>query len=129
MTPPTPISESDIDRLIPEFYSRIRVEPVLGPIFNAAISDWPEHLETLKSFWSSIILGSGRYKGRPMVQHLLHHDKMTIANFERWLALWRQTTNELLHADQATALQAKAERIAESLRLGVEFRRDKASLS
>lgn len=64
-----------------------------------------------------------------MVQHLLHHDKMTLANFERWLALWQQTTNELLHPDQATALQAKAERIAESLRLGVEFRRDKASLS
>lgn len=120
-------TEQAIALLIPEFYSRIRVDSVLGPIFNDAISDWPEHLETLKAFWSSIILGTARYKGQPLVKHLLHHDKMTKANFERWLTIWRKTTAELLQAEQAAIFQAKAERIAESLRLGVEFHRDRAS--
>lgn len=119
----------DIDRLIPEFYNRIRSDVVLGPIFYNAISDWPEHLETLKSFWSSIILGTGRYKGQPMVKHLLHHEKMTLANFEHWLSIWHQTTNDLLPPDHAAVLQAKADRIAESLRLGVEFHRERTPQS
>lgn len=129
MTSSKLLSEDDIDRLIPEFYSRIRADVVLGPIFNNAISDWPEHLETLKAFWSSIILGSGRYKGQPMVKHLRHHQNMTLANFERWLSLWHQTTNDLLPATQAAALQAKAENIAKSLRLGVEFHQERSSQS
>jgi hemoglobin len=125
VTSPNLITEDDIDRLIPEFYRRIRADPILGPIFNGAISDWPEHLETLKSFWSSVLLGSGRYKGQPMAVHILHQEHMTQDNFERWLALWHQTTNELLHAGQAAALQAKAARIAENLRYGVELHRKK----
>ncbi len=42
--------------------------------------------------------------------------------FDRWLALWRETTSELLTASVAAQLQAKAERIAESLKLGLFFR-------
>jgi hemoglobin len=129
MTSPNLPSADDIDRLIPEFYNRIRADLVLGPIFNNAISDWPEHLETLKSFWSSILLGSGRYKGQPMVKHLLHQENMTLANFERWLCLWHQTTNDLLPSNHAAVLQAKADRIAESLRLGVEFHQGRSSQS
>lgn len=120
------LSEQDLARLIPEFYSRVRADPVLGPIFNDAIDDWPEHLDTLQSFWSSIVLGSGRYKGQPMVIHLRHEKDMTAANFEQWLLLWRQTTDDLLSPGQAASLQAKARRVAESLRLGVEFHRERA---
>lgn len=33
------ITEGDIDRLVPEFYARVRKDEVLGPIFNGAIED------------------------------------------------------------------------------------------
>ncbi|HET6536495.1 MAG TPA: group III truncated hemoglobin [Sphingopyxis sp.] len=117
--------EQDFSRLIPEFYARVRQDPELGPIFNGAIDDWPEHLERLQAFWSSVMLSSGRYKGQPMVVHLRHESAMTPENFQRWLALWRQTTHELLSPGAAMALQEKAERIAESLQLGMEFHREK----
>jgi hemoglobin len=129
MTSPKLLSEDDIERLIPAFYDRIRNDIVLGPIFNNAISDWPEHLDTLQSFWSSIILGTGRYKGQPMIKHLPHHQNMTLANFERWLSLWYQTTSDLLLPNQAAILQRKANRIAESLRLGIEFYQERSSQS
>ena len=50
------LSEQDLAKLIPEFYARVRADPVLGPVFNRAIADWDEHLEKLQAFWSSIML-------------------------------------------------------------------------
>ena len=119
------ISEEDIDRLVPAFYDRVRTDPILGPIFNQAIDDWPLHLEKLKAFWSSVMLGTGRYKGQPMVAHVRHEPHMTADNFHRWLALWQQTSGDILAPDVAAAFQEKADRIAESLQLGIQFYRDR----
>jgi hemoglobin len=119
------ITEDDIARLVPAFYARIREDAVLGPIFNGAIDDWPHHLGKLQAFWSSVMLTSGRYKGQPMVAHVRHEPHMTRENFGRWLALWRQTSAELLGPEKAAAFQEKADRIAESLQLGVQFYRER----
>jgi hemoglobin len=97
----------------------------LGPIFNDAISDWPEHLEKLAAFWSSVMLTSGRYKGQPVPAHLKHKSRITPALFDRWLTLWAETTNEMMSPEAASALQAKAKRIAENLQLAVFFRLDR----
>lgn len=121
----TEISEGDITRLVPAFYERVRQDAVLGPIFNDAIDDWPDHLAKLQDFWSSVMLTTGRYKGQPMVAHVRHEQKMTSDNFARWLAIWRQVSGELLSPEAAQAFQKKADRIAESLQLGVQFYRDR----
>jgi hemoglobin len=119
------ITEDDIARLVPAFYGRIREDAVLGLIFDGAIEDWPHHLEKLKAFWSSVMLTSGRYKGQPMVAHVRHEQHMTPENFGRWLMLWKQTTDELLAPELAAAFQDRADRIAESLQLGVQFYRER----
>jgi hemoglobin len=120
-----PVTEDDIARLVPAFYDRVRGDEVLGPIFDRAVDDWPLHLRKLQAFWSSVMLGTGRYKGQPMVEHIRHEQHMTLENFARWLELWRLTTSELLGEDAAAAFQEKAERIAESLEMGVRFHRDR----
>jgi len=119
----TQITEDHIARLVPAFYDRIRRDEMLGPIFNGAIDDWTHHLDKLQAFWSSVMLTSGRYKGQPMVAHVRHEQHMTPAHFARWLALWRQASGELLPREAAAAFQEKADRIAESLQLGVDFYR------
>lgn len=119
------LSEEDLARLIPAFYNRVRADPVLGPIFNGAISDWPHHLGKLQAFWSSVMFTSGRYKGQPMVAHIRHGSVMTPENFARWLTLWQSTTDELLDPESARALQAKAARIAESLQLGIRLHNER----
>ncbi|WP_420496828.1 MULTISPECIES: group III truncated hemoglobin [Sphingopyxis] len=123
------LSEQDLTKLVPEFYARVRADPVLGPIFDGAIDDWDEHIEKLQAFWSSVMLTSGRYKGQPMVAHLRHEGAMSAANFDRWLALWQKTTGDILDPDNAAALQAKAARIAESLQLGVQFQSERLARS
>lgn len=116
------LSEDGLAALVKAFYARVRADAELGPIFNDAIADWPEHLEKLSAFWSSIMLTSGRYKGQPVPAHMKHRDRITPALFSRWLALWKRTTDDLMSADAAGALQTKAERIAESLQLALFFR-------
>lgn len=116
------LDEAALKQLVYAFYARVRADEVLGPIFNPAIGDWDEHLEKLTAFWSSVMLSSGRYKGQPVPAHLKHRDHMIPENFDRWLGLWREITGELMQPDVAAQLQAKAERIAESLQLATSFR-------
>ena len=120
------IDEAGLERLIPLFYDRVRSDPLLGPLFNDAVDDWPEHLERLTAFWSSVMLTSGRYKGNPMLAHVRHKASINAAMFARWLALWAETTDEVMPPAAAAALQAKAARIAESLQLALFFRIDPA---
>jgi hemoglobin len=93
-------------------------------VFNGAIDDWPEHLEKLTAFWSSVMLTSGRYKGNPMAAHLKQREAIRPIMFERWLQLWGETARETLPEAGASGVVAKAERIAESLQLGMFFRLD-----
>lgn len=118
------IDDAALERLIPLFYRRVRDDAELGPVFNDAIADWPGHLDKLVAFWSSVMLTSGRYKGNPMIAHLKHKARITPELFDRWLALWAETTAEVMAPPAAAALQAKAARIAESLQLALYFRLD-----
>ena len=118
------ISEESLKLLVDSFYAKVREDALIGPVFNRAIDDWPEHLDKLQAFWSSVMLTSGRYKGRPLPAHVRHADSISAASFERWLALWRETTDELLDPASAAALQEKAGWIAESLSLGIAFQKD-----
>ena len=116
------IDQAGLAELVRIFYARIRADAELGPIFNGAIDDWPGHLEKLADFWSSVMLTSGRYKGNPVAEHRKHSDRITPELFDRWLGIWQRTTNDIMTTDAATALQAKADRIAESLQLALFFR-------
>lgn len=113
----TGIDEPMIARLVDGFYDRVRADPLLGPVFEARISDWGPHLEQMRLFWSSVALMSGVYHGRPMPKHLPL--PVDAAHFDRWLELFRQTARELCPPPAADHFIERAERIAESLELGI----------
>lgn len=115
------IDDTSLAALVDLFYTRVRADDLIGPLFNDAIGDWPHHLDKLAAFWSSVMLTSGRYKGQPVPAHMRHRERITPPMFDRWLALWRVATAELFAAPAAAALQAKADRIAESLGLALHF--------
>jgi hemoglobin len=120
----TMITESEIQGLVEAFYARVREDARLGPLFESAVDDWPSHLVKLQAFWSSVMLTTGRYKGSPMAAHIRHSNAIEPAMFDRWLALWRETARDLLTPATAEAIIAKAEQIAESLKLALFFRID-----
>ncbi len=119
---PVLLSEADLERVVPAFYARVRVDPLIGPVFNNAVDDWAHHLDRLVAFWSSVMLTSGRYKGNPMAAHVKHGPVISPDMFDRWLALWTDVTEDMLAPEAAAAMQAKARMIAESLKLALFFR-------
>ncbi|HYP64692.1 MAG TPA: group III truncated hemoglobin [Acidocella sp.] len=113
------LDEPSLTRLVTHFYARLRLDPLLGPLFNRAIADWPEHLQRLAAFWSSVMLTTGRYKGQPLPAHLRHQAEIRPEMFERWLELWEQSAAQCLPPEGAAAVAAKAHRIAASLRMAL----------
>jgi hemoglobin len=125
MTETPAITEDAIAILVDRFYARVRRDPLIGPVFMAAITDWDAHLATLRDFWSSVMLTSGRYKGNPMAAHL--HHPIEPEFFDRWLALFGETADEVVGPEAARLFRAKAANIAESLKLALFFRPGRTS--
>ena len=78
---------------------------------------------TMRNFWSSVMLTSGRYKGAPAPAHLRIKD-IEPQMFDCWLRIFGETCDELFESDVAAAFRVKAARIAESLKLALFFRPD-----
>jgi hemoglobin len=111
------LDASKIALLVDRFYEKVRIDPLIGPVFNAAVHDWDDHKRTLTSFWCPVALGASSYRGNPMAVH--RAQPIRVEHFEQWLALWQTTAHEML--DEADALQmiGHADRIGRSLRLGI----------
>jgi hemoglobin len=116
------VTEPMIRALVHEFYARVRRDAVLGPVFNDVIQDWGAHLDKLCAFWSSVTLMTGRYKGTPMKAHA-ELPQIGSVHFSRWLALFRATAAEVCPAAAAALFAEKADRIAESLQMGIALHR------
>ncbi|HEX3182265.1 MAG TPA: group III truncated hemoglobin [Beijerinckiaceae bacterium] len=120
---PSELSEAQIGALLDLFYTRVRADPELGPVFAGAIADheWPAHIANIRDFWSAVMLRSGRYKGNPFEVHK-SVEGISPALFERWLALFDESCREVLPPELAEALLGRAVQIAESLKAGLFFR-------
>lgn len=110
------LQDEQIETLVHRFYERIRDEPLLGPVFAARIEPgaWPAHLDKMVRFWSTILRGTNRYTGNPMVVHQDLPD-ITREHFQRWLALFRETAEQCLSQELADSVLQRAERMGARL--------------
>jgi hemoglobin len=113
----TGIDAAMIARLVDAFYERVRADPLLGPVFADRIEDWDPHLAQMRLFWSSVVLMSGAYHGRPMPKHLPL--PVDARHFDRWLDLFEATAADICPPVAADHFIERARRIAESLELGI----------
>jgi len=109
-----------IERLVHAFYAKVRGDVLLGPVFDERIADWALHLRRMCAFWSSVALMSGRYHGQPMEKHLPL--PVDARHFDRWLALFEETATETCPPAAAAHFIERAQRIAESLEMGIAGR-------
>jgi len=116
------IDEEMVKQLVHGFYTHVRADAEIGPIFNRAIgSHWDSHLAKMCDFWSSVMLMTGRYKGNPMIAHM-RLKTVRPEHFERWLTLFRKAAHEVCSPDIAELFIGRAENIARSLQLGMFFK-------
>lgn len=109
------IDEALIGRLVRTFYDRARLDPLIGPVFNEAVTNWDHHIGKIADFWSGVMLRTRRYDGRPMRPHLIL--PLEPAHFDRWLDLFEATARELCAPDVAGAFIDRARRIADSFEM------------
>ncbi|GAB2950030.1 group III truncated hemoglobin [Hymenobacter coalescens] len=110
-TLPDIATEAHIQQLVDRFYDKVNADELLGPVFNAlARVHWPAHLPVMYDFWSSVLLGTARYKGRPFPKHMaLPIEK---PHFQRWLQLFYATVQEHFAGPKAEEAKVKALNIA-----------------
>lgn len=102
----------DIKLLVDTFYTRVRADELLGPVFDERIQDrWPRHLDIMYRFWQTVLLDEKTYQGSPGMKHItLPVDK---EHFERWLHIFFRTIDELFEGAKVEEAKWRAERMAE----------------
>lgn len=113
-------TRQDIEYLVHDFYQHIQQHPTLGPIFAEHIQDWPSHLETMVSFWSSLLLKTADFSGSPMMKHAAISG-LSSTLFESWLSLFKSRCEQHPNQELGQHAWAFAQRIARSLWMGYQI--------
>lgn len=120
MTPPLHhdiATTDDIERLVVEFYGRAFQDELLRPVFvDVAQMDLAAHLPVMIEFWSTVLLGERSYRGEAFAPHAELHEKvpLTRRHFDRWVAIWHATVDDLFTGDVADAAKLRASRVADA---------------
>ncbi|MEM7267868.1 MAG: group III truncated hemoglobin [Pseudomonadota bacterium] len=116
------IDRTDIERLVAEFYRRVRLDQRLGPIFHAHIgetdAEWAPHLKKIEDFWANVMLKERAYSGNPMQIHM-GVGELRPDDFPIWLAIFDDAAAQVLPTHKAQAFSTLAHRIGRSLSMGL----------
>lgn len=115
-------NREDVFHLVHTFYSKVRQDELIGPIFNRMIQgeeEWKEHEEKLTDFWESTIFFKGLYRGNPVAVHNKVDEKEGFVidhnHFGRWQLLWIANIQEKFEGENATTAKNKARNMAHHL--------------
>ncbi len=112
------ITEAQIDRVVSRFYTHVRANAALGPVFAGHVTDWPAHEEIIGRFWRNALLFQRSYDGNPMKVHAAAGD-VHAQHFPVWLSLFDTVLEEELPQPLATAWSGVAHRIGRGLVYGL----------
>lgn len=115
-------NRQDIETLVRRFYEQAIPDPIIGKFFTqVAHLDLETHLPKIANFWEQMLFQHAVYNGSPMHVHLVLNSKerMLPEHFERWLALWGDTIDQLFAGEKAEMAKARAQMVAKSFSLGI----------
>lgn len=109
----------DVKKLVDAFYTKVRNDALLAPIFNERIQDrWPLHLEKMYTFWQTLLLDEHTYFGSPFPPHAqlpVQHE-----HFTQWMQLFTETVEELFSGEKAAEAKWRAGKMAEMFEFKIE---------
>ncbi len=112
------VTEHQIDRVVSQFYARVRTHPALGPVFAAHVTEWTPHEEKIGRFWRNALLYQRCYDGNPMQVHMAAGN-VKAQHFPVWLSLFDAVLEQELPAPLAQAWSTLAHRIGRGLSYGL----------
>ncbi|WP_427018545.1 group III truncated hemoglobin [Pseudarthrobacter sp. P1] len=115
----------DVLLLVQTFYGKAFNDPLLGHVFTeVAHLDLARHLPIMADFWQTVLFRAGLYKRNALEVHFALNatEPLTLEHFNRWLALWNGTVDELFAGEKAELAKVQAHRIAGSMHRRVSGR-------
>ena len=113
----------DIKLLVNTFYGRVQKDELIGPIFNERIQNrWDEHLAKMYTFWQTVLLDDHTYFGRPFPPHA--ELPVEMEHFDRWLAIFNQTVDELFEGEKAEEAKWRGSQMAKMFLSKIEYFRE-----
>jgi hemoglobin len=104
------VDDTLIRAVVDDFYDVARQDQSLGPVFEAHVTDWSRHLETMYGFWATTLRGEGRYMGNPFEKHSAVPE-LSGDHFARWLELFTETLQRHCAPKDATTWEAMVRRM------------------
>lgn len=120
------IDRPSIEKLIRTFYAKVIQDDLVGPYFIRTLGDdltsfkWYEHFSLLDNFWLGMILEEGHYRGDPFMPHVFLGEIPKEA-FDRWLALFRETLEEIYTPINVLKFYGKAKGITKRFMTDLEI--------
>ena len=114
-------SRADIERLVNDFYERVRGDDLLGPIFDeVAHTDWVRHLPKMYKTSGKVCCSAYAqgFRGNPLAVHRELASRVALGDreFGRWLDLFHTSVDTLFSGPCAEDAKARAWRIAAVMR-------------
>jgi hemoglobin len=103
-------SPDEIRGMVDAFYAVVRVDPLLGPIFEGRVTDWDLHLDRMTSFWSAVLLAHPGFRGDPVGKHR-GMSELEPHHYDRWLELFGKVLGGLFEPEMAANIHARAVRM------------------
>jgi hemoglobin len=105
--------KEDIILLVEAFYTQVRKDPLLAPVFQQRIPDaaWPHHLGIMSGFWNSVLFAQNDYHGSPFPKHI--GLDIGSAHFDRWIEYFHQTIDLYFTGPKANEAKEKSAKIRE----------------
>lgn len=112
-------TRQDIEALVNQFYAKVRVDDLIGPIFNEiAKVNWDTHTKKIHNFWETLLFDADNYEGRPFPPHIPLGLKPE--HFRRWLELFFATTDESYEGQKADEIKMRALNIGRNFQINLD---------
>jgi len=113
-------SLEEIRLLVDTFYGRVRLDGLIGPIFERLLKDrWEEHLKKMYAFWQTLLLEEHTYFGSPFPPHAAM--SLNSSHFDTWLGMWRATVYEFFQGAKADEAVLRGEKMAAMFLSKIEY--------
>lgn len=117
-------NRADVFKVVTDFYAQVRKDQMLGPIFDAQITEWDAHLEKITGFWYQMLFQvKGAYYGNPIEAHVQvdAHANHEIAptHFGKWLYYWINTIHDRFEGPMANLMIEHARKMQTVLYLNM----------
>ena len=111
----------DIKIFVDGFYTKIREDELLAPIFAMRIENdnWEKHLNRMYDFWNTVLFPARTYKGNPFAKHMTL--PIEAKHFETWISLFNKSMDEHFKGEMANDAKNRAMKMAYLFQSKMEY--------